>query len=527
MSSNIINEIIKILEEKYTKFLETTKNDKGTISKNTKSFNKIQIKRLKDLINLMNINKIPYNKTYLVYVNNYNKNITNIFYGFRENIHFHLVKYVKEKRSIKKSKQSKQSKQRSRSKKRQKQKSILKSNEILGGLGNYKEYHYDDFDNMQEANILGYKVKQSLLEQTKTKKINKSVRAVTEGLVRGVAAYVQMNYKLPHKTSNGYMKLWEIYNTVPNLISNKKHIKVFHLAEAPGQWINCTKYYLEAKKHKVEEYDWVANSLNHKHPTNIKKFGKGIFGDEYGFIKKYPERWLYGADNTGDITKGKNVEWFNNYMREWEDEDGRKIDLITGDAGMGSGAEVKLVDLQKIDYAQLCMVAASASKGTNCVIKHFSYYTMDYPESKDASGFFISFIYLYYLMFEEIRLIKPNTSSPNSSEFYVVGIRFIGIDETILKRLTTSLDDYKVNNTFFKKDEMPEPFVLQVFEFLEKLYHLNSSQFDLVNMLMTCIVNPDPVIEKATNCRKYLDAEFIKKVQTKRYKEWIKTYKFE
>ena len=214
-------------------------------------------------------------------------------------------------------------------------------------------------------------------------------------------------------------------------------------------------------------------------------------------------------------------------MREWEDEDGRKIDLITGDAGMGSGAEVKLVDLQKIDYAQLCMVAASASKGTNCVIKHFSYYTMDYPESKDASGFFISFIYLYYLMFEEIRLIKPNTSSPNSSEFYVVGIRFIGIDETILKRLTTSLDDYKVNNSFFKKDEMPEPFVLQVFEFLEKLYNLNSSQFDLVNMLMTCIVNPDPVIEKATNCRKYLDAEFIKKVQTKRYKEWIKTYKFE
>ena len=54
--------------------------------------------------------------------------------------------------------------------------------------------------------------------------------------------------------------------------------------------------------------------MNHKHPTNIKKFGKGIFGDHYGFIKKYPEKWLYGADQTGDITKPRNIKWFRNYF---------------------------------------------------------------------------------------------------------------------------------------------------------------------------------------------------------------------
>jgi 23S rRNA U2552 (ribose-2'-O)-methylase RlmE/FtsJ len=491
-------------------------------------FEKIQYNRLLNLFEIYKRNKIPFNKTYLAYINKYNKNVSNNFYGFRENIHFHLVKYVKEKRSIKQTKQSKktkQSKQRSRSKKRQKQKSILKSNQILGGLGNYKEYHYDDFDNMQEANILGYKVKQSLLEQTKTKKINKSVRAVTEGLARGVSAYVQMNYKLPHKTSNGYMKLWEIYNTVPNLISNKKHIKVFHLAEAPGQWINCTKHYLETKKHKVEEYDWVANSLNHKHPTNIKKFGKGIFSDDYGFIKRYPDRWLYGTDNTGDITKGKNVEWFNNYMREWEREDGKRIDLITGDAGMV--ADIPLVDLQKIEYAQICMVAASASIGTNCVIKHFLNFINSYPNSYYGTGYLVNYLYLYYLMFKEIRLIKPHTSNPNSREFYVVGLGFHGIEEQNLKRIIKQLDNYQENHCLFKKDDIPEDFYKQVVSFSETIFRINNEQYDAQTMLMTCIVNPDPVIEKATNCRKYLDAEFIKKVQTKRYKEWIKTYKFE
>ena len=59
--------------------------------------------------------------------------------------------------------------------------------------------------------------------------------------------------KLPNKTSNGYMKLWEIYNSIPNLVPNKQHVKVFHLAEAPGQWINCTRHYLETKKRFGQE----------------------------------------------------------------------------------------------------------------------------------------------------------------------------------------------------------------------------------------------------------------------------------
>ena len=208
------------------------------------------------------------------------------------------------------------------------------------------------------------------------------------------------------------MKLWEIFNTVHNLMPNKKHVKVFHLAEAPGQWINCTRHFIETKRYKIEDYDWNANSLNHKHPMNIKKYGKGIFSDNYGFIKKYPDRWLYGADNTGDITKSKNVEWFHKFMRDWEAEDNKRIDLITGDAGM-SGT-IPLADLQKIEYAQVAMVAACSSKGSNCVIKHFLNFINGYPNSYYGTGYLVNYLYLYYLMFEEIRLIKPHTSNPNS-----------------------------------------------------------------------------------------------------------------
>ena len=130
-------------------------------------------------------------------------------------------------------------------------------------------------------------------------------------------------------------------------------------------------------------------------------------------------------------------------------------------------------------------------------------------------------------MFKEIRLIKPQTSSPNSGEFYIVGLQFQGINDVIFDKLMKNLDNFTVNNCFFKKKDIPESFTLQVIEFTQKILDMNAKQFDIVNMLMTCIANPDPVIEKATQCRKYLDMNFIKDIQSKRYKEWMKTYKFE
>ena len=483
-------------------------------------------------IKYMEENKIPYNKTYLAYINKYNKNLIKDLYSFKDNIHYHLVKYSQDKykstKSQKTSKKSIKSIKSKRSLKSRKHRSILKDRTILESrLGNYSDYQYKELEDLEDANILGYKVRQGLLDSLGEKKLPKSVKDVTDGFARGVARYALINFKLPHKTSNGYMKLWEIYATVPQLVQRKKQLNVFHLAEAPGQWINCTRHFIETKRQQVQHYNWLANSLNPTHPDNIAKYGKHIFGDDYGFLKRYPQKWLYGADDTGDITKSANVRWFRDYRERFVKKGGQPIHLITGDGGMGSGHGIQLEDLQKLDYAQMCMVAATSSIGGNCVIKHFHYLDMEYETlSKDASGFFVNYLYIYYLMFEEVRLIKPQTSSPNSGEFYVVGLRFRGVEDGVFNKLMKNLDDFKVNNCFFKKEAIPESFTTQIIEFVEKILDLNAKQFDMVNMLMTCIANPDPVIEEATQCRKYLDGDFIKKIQTKRYKEWIKTYGF-
>ena len=89
------------------------------------------------------------------------------------------------------------------------------------------------------------------------------------------------------------------------------------------------------------------------------------------------------------------------------------------------------------------------------------------------------------------------------------------------------IDNYKENHCFFKKEDIPESFYKQVIKFSQTIFDLNNEQYEAQTMLLTCVVNPDPIIEKTTQCHKYLDSKFIKEIQSKRYKEWIKKYKFE
>ena len=176
-----------------------------------------------------------------------------------------------------------------------------------------KPYHFDDL-NIQQDNLEKiFKEKEKLLSKKKYTELPLIIKKVTEGFTRGVSQYINYNYEV--KVSNAYIKLWEIYNSIPYLVKNRKELNVFHLAEAPGQWINCTQHYIDTKKNNIRKYNWLAQSLNHKHKENIKKFGKGIFSDDYGLIKKNPKKWLYGKDDTGNIIKIKILNGIENMLK--------------------------------------------------------------------------------------------------------------------------------------------------------------------------------------------------------------------
>ena len=51
-----------------------------------------------------------------------------------------------------------------------------------------------------------------------------------------------------------------------------------------------------------KNYDWRANTLN-PYNINVKEKFPGALPDVYGIIKNNYNKWIWGEDNTGDITR--------------------------------------------------------------------------------------------------------------------------------------------------------------------------------------------------------------------------------
>jgi hypothetical protein len=406
-----------------------------------------------------------------------------------------------------------------------------------------------------------YKLNKDLLKELKLKDIPQIVQYASEDFTRGIRAFLDARYKhLPINISNGFVKLWEILHTFKllevtnhNSTNHKSTFKVFHICEAPGQMILCAEYYAKKKEPSITNYEWRANSLN---PYNYEVKTKfGALKDNYKLMKNNPDKWLWGADNTGDITRVKNIKWFRNYINnKWlakndtmdttMDTTTAKLDLIIGDGGIGTDTN-SIYNLQKLDLAQVINVVACSSIGGSCVIKHFTSYMIDKPETIDATSFFISFIYLYYICFEDVSLFKPYTSDATSGEFYVIGKGFKGIEERDLEKLYTILNQFKVNYAIFPKEALPDTFIKQINNFLELMSHYNMKAYEKQNLLLKCykeaketkdkkhkknndnIENTSNSINSIIECNTFLNEDKIKEILVPRYNQWIKINEFE
>jgi 23S rRNA U2552 (ribose-2'-O)-methylase RlmE/FtsJ len=406
-------------------------------------------------------------------------------------------------------------------------------------LGSYTHYTIQDIENNFRKIDLVYRVQQSILEELNLAKLPQNIQYASEDMTRGLSKFISRRFEssLPHPTiSNAFIKLWECLSTF-NIISKSKKVnkyKVFHICEAPGQMILSAKYFTSKKRKNIQEYEWFANSLN---PFNVEvkqKYGR-ILGDEYGLIRQNPKKWLWGADNTGDITQPKNIKWFRNRIlgnsnvaNSEKGLDG--VDLIIGDGGLGSHNDALV--LQKLDLAQVVAVVACSKKSGACIIKHFTPYMTNHPETLDATSFFISILYLYYLTFEEVSLFKPYSSDMTSGEFYVIGKEFRGVEDSFLDKLYDILDKFKVNQALFPNETIPESFILQVNGFIEQMAEYNITGLEKSNLLLTCYKGIstkqiDKQIDKLLHCNDFLDEDRIEEILVPRYNKWVKLYEFE
>jgi len=509
-----------------------TKDKNGELIVKKEAMLQKDITNLSKLINMFEYNKLPYNKHALNVLLNKQDEILDHFYSLDNPVNHKLIKYEDKTSKV----------------------LIKHALEYFYAYNtstkiNTKSYDFSMINDYYNRIKLALQVKNNLISDVSKyeHKIPNTVEYILHDFSGGLCQYLNNKYKtLPIQIGGSFVKLWEILSIFSIIPSNTESLKVLHLCEAPGQMILSLKYWIESKCNNLEmkNYEWLANTLNPYEAQNRYKFDKDVSRDMYGLIKHNYDKWLWGNDNTGDITKSENIKSIMmDIKNKWINKG--KLDLIISDGSISFTNNDKLL-IQKLDFAQVVAVLACSSIGSSCCIKHFIPYVnlndpsinisgSNYSEylSKsvtEGSALFISYLYLYYVSFDSVSFYKPNSSNSDDSEFYVVCKGFKGIEQTYLESLFNVLDNFQLNDTLIDKSKIPETFLVQIKNFLEQMSNTNILTIEKANLLLTCYKNMEENDKKANNvlkCNNFFDKNKIDGITLPKYKEWIKIYNFQ
>ena len=283
-----------------------------------------------------------------------------------------------------------------------------------------------------------------------------------------------------------------------NIISKKEKIfKSMHICELPGNFIAAINHYIKTKT-KIENFEWIAQSLNPNHKDNIKKYGKSIFNEKpYNFYTKYRDQWDFGKDNTGDITNIKNIKYYKEICKD--------INLLTSDCGLGwSGTND--ISLKKAHFASILFIFNNLPKDGNFVSK----FVLPIDDALE-----IDMIYLIYKQFKKVYIYKP-LQNMYSGEFYIIGIKYTPISNSYLDKMFEILKtfDKKSFDKKIQKSKYPKSFV----------YQLCKSINDITNNWIFYIKRQFYYVDNA----KYIPKEhyeIVKKYVYKKNIDWIKKFK--
>lgn len=234
--------------------------------------------------------------------------------------------------------------------------------------------------------------------------------------------------------SQAWLKMYEIITDcrlIPTMSKGTFHS--FHICEAPGTFINAMNNYIHTKT-KYTGFEWHAQSLNPK-IARIK--------DQFGMIRRNPERWDYGADQTGDITKVRNIQYYKKQVAKRT-----PINLMTSDCGLA----MKEPGYEKVAFASLLAILDILPVNGTMVYKILT--PIDEP-------IILNLVYVAYCNFKELVFYKP-VQNNHSREFYIIGKGYLGTNPDILEKFYDVLKQFKdTQKDDLFKDKYPEAFVRQ------------------------------------------------------------------
>lgn len=255
----------------------------------------------------------------------------------------------------------------------------------------------------------------------KYKNIEQSINNIQKQLNKTLFEKYNININGQY-VSRAWLKLYGMLHKTELLrnCAGQKKLSVFHICEAPGNYISALDYFV---KHNtdIKEFDWHAQTLK-----------DADIGDEYGFIKANKERWDWGVAGTGDVTDSKNI---HGYFEKYEGVDG-----VIGDCGTSwKYGETG----PNLGYYQLLYALLFPRKDGFFVYKTYL---------SNFDPFYMAGLYVVLSKYKEVMFYKSNINFW-SPEIYFVGIGFLGTTPSEKKQIFDCIEHHK-----YLVPEVPKPF---------------------------------------------------------------------
>ena len=288
--------------------------------------------------------------------------------------------------------------------------------------------------------------------------------------------------------SRSFFKMIEICHSMDVLELLPPVCTSFHLAEGPGGFIEALAY---LRKNSKDTY--YGMTLIDEVNQNVPGWRKSKY-----FLQNNPNVLIEtGSEGNGDLTKPENLRYC------YEKYNG-KMDIITGDGGFDFSFQYPQQEQisTKLIACQIGFAIAMQKLGGTFILKVYDTFTR----------FSLDLLFLLANLYEQVSIIKPNTSRFANSEKYIVCKGF---------RNSSTLDIVK---QFYKILQQPDPICGSLFDFeLPYLFTNKIEEFNAIvgQQQIDTIVSTIYLID---NNNKYDKIEHMKKKNIQKCIAWCQKY---
>lgn len=246
-------------------------------------------------------------------------------------------------------------------------------------------------------------------------------------------------------TNNAWIKTYELL-TYENLVHNNgKRFQSFHLYENTGGTISALNHYINTQTN-IKNFQWYAHCNAY---TND-------FVGKYDLAKMYPYNWILDGNGNANLKHANTMKHYLNTSHLHNN------DLVICDGNNKIPAH-KFNEQESLTlfttYIQIYLTLFILKTGGNCIIKMFL------PLAESMT---ISLLFLLTCLFESVKLIKPLSVNPSSSEIYCVCKKYHGYDSisgVIKNKLDLLYRNFNTNNNIIPMDAINKQFINELVKF--------------------------------------------------------------